>query len=31
VRSALSSGAVDASRYASYQKLLEEAMLAEKY
>ena len=31
VRSALVSGAVDATRYASYQKLLEEATLAEKY
>jgi putative ribosome biogenesis GTPase RsgA len=31
VRSALQTGGVDATRYASYQKLLEEATLAEKY
>lgn len=31
VREALERGAIDASRYASYQKLLEEATLAEKY
>jgi ribosome biogenesis GTPase len=31
VREALARGAVDATRYASYQKLLEEAMLSEKY
>ena len=31
VREALGRGAVDATRYASYQKLLEEALLSEKY